>query len=221
MIPAGTYRAHAIDAALGVAGTGKEQIAVLFETVAAGEESPHRITWYGYFTEATFDRTIESLRHLGWKGNDLSIFGLGVPEDCHNEVEIVIDHQPDPNGNIRARVQWINSGGGLAMKSRMDEGQARAFAAKMKARIASLGPTNGSSTAAAPSKTNGGGAKPAAGRKPAAAADRPRGASKPTAGQVYKGDEPSQDLGDAGRPANFEPDPQPRPADITDDDIPF
>ncbi len=76
MLNPGKYRARPIAAALGLTSKGTDQIAVTFELLdPAGE----RITWYGFFTEKTTDRTLESLRHCGWKGNDLSIFVEGEP----------------------------------------------------------------------------------------------------------------------------------------------
>lgn len=150
MIAEGTYRASAVDCALGMTGTGKEQIAIMFETIGTEHQPAQRITWYGYFTDNTFERTVQSLRHIGWKGNDLSVFGLGVPEDCHNQVEIVVEHETDDKGDRRAKVRWVNSGNGLAVKERMDEPSARAFAARMKARVAALGTTKSTTTAQAP-----------------------------------------------------------------------
>lgn len=135
MIEKGTYRALPVDATLGRTGTGKEQIAVLLELA---DESGRRISWYGYFTDATFDRTIESLRHLGWQGNDLSEFATGLPEGVNNEIEIVVDHEEDQEGNTRARVRWINSGRGIAVKERLAEHEARAFGARMRSRVAAL-----------------------------------------------------------------------------------
>lgn len=150
MIAPGTYRAHAVDCALGLTGTGKEQVAVMFEI---HDEGGSRLTWYGYFTDNTFDRTVQSLRHLGWKGNDLSVFGKGIPEDCHNEVEVVIEHEADQEDRLRAKIRWVNSGNGLAVKERMDENAARQFAARMKSRIAALGGATSVGTKLAPKPT--------------------------------------------------------------------
>lgn len=135
MIDKGTYRAVPVDAALGKTGTGNEQIVVMFELA---DQSGRRIGWYGYFTDKTFDRTVESLRHLGWTGDNLADFTAGLPADANQEVEIVIDHEPDQEGNDRARVRWINSGRGVAVKDRLDEDQARAFGAQMRGRIAAM-----------------------------------------------------------------------------------
>ena len=163
MIAKGTYRAIPVDACLGKTGTGKEPIAIMFELA---DESRERIPWYGYFTDATFDRTIESLRHLGWHGADLSDFALGLPEGVDTEVEIVIDHEADQEGVDRARVRWINSGRGIAVKERLDEQQARSFSARMRSRVAALQASKGQNGGSA-------GAARTAAPKPAPAAELP------------------------------------------------
>jgi hypothetical protein len=133
MIPEGTYKARGVEAALGITGTGKEQVAVLL-TILEGDHAGDQITWYGYFTpptqqsKGTIARTFDSLRALGWQGDDLTdLTGIDA-----NEVYIVIEHEDDREGKRRARVKWINSGGGLAMKERLEGGAAQAFAQRMK-----------------------------------------------------------------------------------------
>jgi hypothetical protein len=129
MLTTGQYKARGVEAALGFAGTGKEQIAVLLE-VSDGEKKGETITWYGYFTEQTVDRTIESLETLGWTGDDISKLD-GVNR---NEVQIVVEEE---EGRAHPRVKWINRLGGLAMKVAMSTNQATSFAQRMKATITS------------------------------------------------------------------------------------
>lgn len=149
MLSPGTFRAVAIGAVLGMTETGKEQIAVQFETL---EPEGERITWYGYFTDGTFERTIESLRHCGWRGNDLIEFAAGrpLPEGFGAEVEIVVDEE-EFNGRTRLKVRWVNGSGGIAVKNTLDESQARAFSARMKSRVAALQAKNGTRAPAATS----------------------------------------------------------------------
>lgn len=146
---AGHQKARAREWALGRAGTGTEQVAVDFELVETGEH----ITWYGSLSDKAFDRTIESLRHCGWEGDDLSdLAGLNT-----NEVSLDIDWD-DYNGERRLRVNWVNRPGGVALKDQMSNDEARAFALRMKSRIASIGKTpKPRQPAAAPKKppTNG------------------------------------------------------------------
>lgn len=135
MIEEGTYRAKARRAQLGSTSTGKEQVAVEFEIA----EPQTRIVWYGYFTEKTVDSTIKALRTCGWQGDDLSdLAGIDA-----NEVELVIEHERDDRGFPRPRVRWVNSTGGLALKSALDPAAAKTFAARMKGAIVAWDRANG------------------------------------------------------------------------------
>jgi hypothetical protein len=134
MIPEGTWKARGCEAALGHTGGGKPQVGVDL-IILEGPGAGSHITWYGYFTEASFDRTIESLQLCGWKGPDLAdLRGIDA-----NEVNVVIAHEPDNDGVIRCKANWINPLGGVVMKDRMDAGAAASFAQSMKGRILALG----------------------------------------------------------------------------------
>lgn len=131
----GTYRAKPVDAKLGMTAGGKEQVGVLFEVTQDGAEKGKRITWYGYFTEKTEERTLESLRHCGWTGDDITQLA-----SVKNEVNIVIEAEPDQKDpkTMRAKVKWVNSGGatGVAMKTELAAGKAASLAERIKARVA-------------------------------------------------------------------------------------
>ena len=134
----GTYRARALSGALGYAGNGTEQVGIDFQIIEGPSEGQH-ITWYGFFTDKTTDRTIESLRICGWEGDDL--FDLTGIEK--NEVDLVIeaeDYADKKTGELktRSRVRWINRPSGLQMRDAMDSTQAREFAAKMRGRVVAL-----------------------------------------------------------------------------------
>ncbi len=151
LLEAGTYRARALDAALGSTSKGKEQVAVKFDLLDFPGQS---ITWFGYFTEATTNSTFRALRTAGWKGSDLSdLSDLSNPEGP--EVYLVIEHETYENKKI-AKVRWVNSAGGMALKSRLEPDQAKAFAAKMKDQVAAFD---------AAAKMNGGAAPRAAKRQ--------------------------------------------------------
>lgn len=122
----GTFKARGIEGALGYTSGGNEQVAVRLRIVE-GDEAGHEITWHGYFTEKTTERTLESLRHLGWKGDDLfDLSGIDA-----NDVSIVVEEE-EYDGKLQSKVRWINAAGGLAMKERMSEGDAKRFAQRMK-----------------------------------------------------------------------------------------
>ena len=148
MIDAGKYKARAAKGELSESGTKKTPcIAVEFQLLDTGEF----IWWYGYLTEKTETRTLESLQHAGFAGadiaGDLMAQGLGS-----RDVELVIEHETY-EGKTRARVQWVNSadgGGGSAMP---DDKKA-AFAARMRGKLLAMGGRD--APAAAPAGRNGG-----------------------------------------------------------------
>lgn len=124
-IKEGTYRARAREWEFGQSKTGTPYVAVRFELVDLGEY----ITWYGYLTERTQDRTMESLRHCGWDNDDITR-PTGLNEI---EVELVVERETY-EGKTRAKVQWVNRIGGRALKvDEVDERTRRTFAAQMKA----------------------------------------------------------------------------------------
>jgi hypothetical protein len=132
MIAPGKYMARAVEAELGYTSGDKAQVAVCFELID-GDYAGQQINWYGYFTDKTMPTTLKALRACGWEGDDLSnLDGIDV-----NEVELVISHEDDLEGNARARVRWVNrpGDGGVQLKKRMDEQQRKAFAAQMKGRV--------------------------------------------------------------------------------------
>jgi hypothetical protein len=158
-----TVRARAVQgsAALGWTSKKTEQVAVQLQ-IREGEDEGRVLTWYGSFSDSALgrgtvcDRTLESLRYMGWQGDeiwDLSTIG----DDDADDVMIVIDHEVGQDGETRAKVSWVNKlGNGAAIKDRMDDGQARAFAAKMKGKVLALKQKQGGGSASKPSKPNGG-----------------------------------------------------------------
>lgn len=126
----GKFRAKAVEAKLGYASTGTEQVAVAFELLE-GHEVGQCVTWYGFFTERAETRTLESLRNAGWRGDDVSdLSSLG---SC----ECVLDIQLEDG---RERVKWINAAGSgrVALKLEMTEQQKRAFAARLRGAAAAI-----------------------------------------------------------------------------------
>ena len=82
------YRGKAKEWTLSESSTGKVMIVVLFDILTEGA-SEKSLTWRGFFTEATTDRTIESLRAMGFEGDDLSqLVGLDK-----NEVDLVVEDE--------------------------------------------------------------------------------------------------------------------------------
>lgn len=134
MMAAGRYRARAVQAALGETSTGKEQIAVEFETLDEEGAPGEHITWFGFFTEKSLEHTVRALRVCGWRGDDINNLD-GISD---NEVSLVVEHE-EYEGKVSAKVKWVNApGGGIALKSTLDAGRAASFAATMKSRIRAI-----------------------------------------------------------------------------------
>lgn len=122
MLAEGRHIARAQEWKLGISKNGTEQIAVLFET-REGE----RIVWYGFFTERTVERTMDSMDYMGWDGVDVgSPMGLGK-----NEVELVVEHEQNDEGKTFARVRWVNRLGGLSVSEELTGGKLANFKSRM------------------------------------------------------------------------------------------
>lgn len=136
-----------ITAGLGQASTGTDQIAVLFEYVENGETK--RINWYGYFSDKAVEYANEALEAMGWNPAEHSwdYFLLNEKDPEKNPLvgkraQLVLDDEEDLNtGEMRKKVKFVNSlGGGLGLKERMDENSARAFSARMRAKMTGAAP---------------------------------------------------------------------------------
>lgn len=133
MIAAGKHRARAVKGELTESGQKKTPcIAVEFQLVDEGS-----FIWaYLYLTEKTQKRSLESLKHCGFKGldlaGDLMAQGLGS-----QEVELVVEHE-EYEGKTRARVQWVNSLDG-GPGSSMEDDKKAAVAARMRGLLMAQG----------------------------------------------------------------------------------
>lgn len=143
------YRAKAAQGILGETSGGKPEVAVAFN-ILTPDATHAQLTWHGYFTEATQDRTIESLRIAGWKGDDLTDFadGFDFPADAP-EVDLVVEDE-EYEGKTRTKVKWVNRAGGIAVKTPLVGEKAKAFAASMKGAFRAFDAANGKRTASKP-----------------------------------------------------------------------
>jgi hypothetical protein len=142
----GKYLAIATKGELGTTSTGKEQIAVTFDFVDAAHAGKS-MTWFGYFTEKTEQRTFETLRTCGFKGTDLT--DLSSLSGETPTVELVVEAE-EYNGEWRPKVKWVNNIGGGSLKSPLVGDQAKSFAARMAAKMKAFDATAGKSAAPAP-----------------------------------------------------------------------
>ena len=152
-IQQGTYKAVAVPVEVdGVStyvqfgmtkgGNGKtptKQVAVQFE-ILEGPSTGSRLTWFGYFTEKTWQRTIEALRICGFKGDDLMD---AAAQKLVQEVSVVIE----PNtyeGKTTMRIAWVNkSSSGVKLAAPMNAADLRQFSAMMKSRVNQVKPVEG------------------------------------------------------------------------------
>lgn len=128
---AGTWPARAKEWDLGLAKSGNEQIAILFQ-ITEGPHAGKHIQGYLSFAGGALDRTLESMRHCGWASDSLAeIDDLG-----NNEIELVIEDEEytTPEGELKwtSKVKWVNRRSRLTVKSPLTAAQRQAFAAKLR-----------------------------------------------------------------------------------------
>ncbi len=121
----------------GYTSTDKKQVAIAFE-ITEGEFKGRRLTWFGFFTEKTYERTLESLRYCGFKGDDLS---AAQHQDLDQEVSLAIEHEASQkDGKIYPTVRWVNGSrsGGVKLAKPMSADDLRKFGTAMKSRAAKV-----------------------------------------------------------------------------------
>jgi hypothetical protein len=123
----GRFKARGKEAQFGVSSNGNEQVAVLFE-ITEGEHTGKSLTWFGSFTEAAIDRTMESLRHCGWTSDNITDACVQIGD---NDVEIDV-REEEYQGKLQTKVAFVNRPFRLAMKAPMNANEIASFAARMK-----------------------------------------------------------------------------------------
>ncbi len=127
----GKFMAAATSYDFGTSSKGTPGCAVLFE-ITTGEHAGKTVPWSSWFSDATAARTIESLQHMGWKGDDPQAV---VVSDLPNEVEIVVEIETFTTDQGReidtSKVKWVNKAGGVKLAA-MGAGDAQSFREKMK-----------------------------------------------------------------------------------------
>lgn len=146
-------------ARFGEASNGTKQVLVYFE-ILDGDAAGQRLPWFGYFTEGSWKRTIESLRYCGFKGDDLATLD---EQELDQRVSIQVEHEERETENgtrVLARIAWVNRVGGstIKLKKPMDANDLRKFAASMNRYVSGVKEVEGEKASAArrsPAKTNG------------------------------------------------------------------
>jgi hypothetical protein len=116
-------------------GNFGEQIAIEFK-ISGGEYDGQSFTWFGGFSDddaggkTRRERTYDTLKVLGWPGDDLSDLSMikGKP------ARIVLETK-EKNGKTFTNVKYVNAAGGLAVKREniISGAEWKRFANKMKA----------------------------------------------------------------------------------------
>lgn len=119
LIPPGRYAALALSGEMGMTSTGKEQVCVVLEVNSPSQYAGEKLYWYGYFTDKAAERTLESLEYCGWSSGRIGDLS-GI--DGSHEVQVVVEHEQDQNGNTRAKPRWINRANSSGIKRELDKG---------------------------------------------------------------------------------------------------
>jgi hypothetical protein len=137
-----TYTARAFAVSFGESENHNKQIAVTFE-IADEAFAGESITWTGTFTDKAAARTIESLTHMGWQGDDLSEFDgmdeAAVRAALPDPIALVCEPE-EYDGQWRLKAQWVNrlGAGRFAFKKPVAGNDLKAFAAQMRATVKSV-----------------------------------------------------------------------------------
>ena len=110
---------------------GGEQAAVQFDFLDL--EANEKLTWFGHFTEKTVNSTLRGLRACGWTGNDPT--DLSSIERNPKEVRVVVEHEADDKGVVRAKIRWVNDPEGAPQLKPLSSDKARQFQARMRSVI--------------------------------------------------------------------------------------
>jgi hypothetical protein len=162
----GKFTVRAKDFKFGTAKTGTDYLGILLE-VTEGECKGEVIGAQLYFTENTVERNMESLRHLGWDGKDITkLTGLGAT-NAKAEADIGWEERdvPKPGGRpgetVRTRelrVKWINQLGRILISAEMDPAAKMSFADRVKAMADTARANRAGGGGSRPSVPSGGGA---------------------------------------------------------------
>ena len=159
-----TYRGRAIACGFGVAKTGTHQIFVTFEIVEYSDADQRwlptgeEITWIGAFSDKTTERTIESLGHLGWTGDNLEELDNPTPDALAalmpNDVDLVCEPE-EYDGKQTLKVRWVNAPGAGRFKfaTPLAGPALKGFASQMRGAIRNARGASGARQAAPSGRT--------------------------------------------------------------------
>lgn len=134
----GTYQATVLSTALATSknkGTPSVKIQFGTEFNINDMQTPVRKSLYVdlWLTDATFDRTMDTLTMLGWDGADLNALN-GTELLCGKEAWVVVAEE-EYEGKVRDKIQFVNPVGGGQSAQRMEDKDAADLAKKLKAKV--------------------------------------------------------------------------------------
>lgn len=103
----GTQPAEFLEYDFGVASTGTDQIALLFR-LTDGPWKGREVTWFGTFTEAAIEYTLEALANVGWDGKDVRTMKDALKRGTRVNLVFATEEY---NGETRSRPRFINKAG--------------------------------------------------------------------------------------------------------------
>jgi len=192
----GTYLARASEWCVRKVGNnGTPAVTVRFRLLEL--DGQPAVSWDGWLTEKTLERTIESLRHCGWTGTRIDdLQGLDA-----QDVQLVVENE-EYNGNWYPKVKWVNGlGGGMRSEGALEGSELSGFARELENRILALGGNQRQAARPAPQRQT---AQSTAQRAPSGQQRRQQSSAGPRSPEPPPLDDP------------FPPSRQPG-----DDDIPF
>lgn len=122
----------------GVSGNDNEQVGLRVQVIG-GDLDGQSFPWFGTFSPAAEERTIEQLQIAGWTGEDIiRLPGLGTTE-FEVQFEEYEDYNDEGAPYTYIKAKWLNRLS-VGMKNAMNEGQKASFAQRMAARMGKAAP---------------------------------------------------------------------------------
>ena len=86
---------------------GTKQVLVIFE-IQDGPFKGNQLPWFGYLTEDSAKRTIDSLKTVGWDGLSFADLPAAILDGV---TQVTVENQTF-EGKMRSRVAWVGNSGG-------------------------------------------------------------------------------------------------------------
>jgi hypothetical protein len=126
----------------GEASTGTKQCAVNFEIVGEGPFAGQTIMWFGFLTKDSAKFTLEALRNIGFKGDDISKIN---DQPLDQLVSLTIE-ESEYQGKTSLKVAWVNrhgGGRGFELKKPLAKNDMAKFAATLRAHLKTVPEVDG------------------------------------------------------------------------------